>query len=646
MHHPALIEDLAVILCVAGFVTVLFQKIKQPPVLGYLLAGLIIGPYTPPFSFLDDEREIRILAELGVIFLMFSLGLEFSYRKLVSVGRPALIIGGFEVIFMIFVGFAAGEFLGWSDLDSLLLGAALSISSTTIIIKALEEYHLKKAYFAQLMVGVLLIEDLLAILLMVFISTTIGHESIFSSAVFSAGIKLFGVVASWFLLGYLLVPYLMRKIKKNINHETLTILSTGLCLFLSSVAVFFNYSAALGAFIMGSILAETALAKKIELLTLPIRDIFAAVFFVSVGMLIDPFLILKYFPTILLLALVTIVGKIAASAIGSLLAGQSLETSLKIGFGMAQIGEFSFIIIGLGGAMMQVEQSLYPIVVAIATITTFTTPYLIKFSLKFSKKMEREKPLWFSKMLKGYQNWLERMSWKKTEPLISRADIFRFSINALIVAIISQTSFGFIGPLIEKRDHQVVWMQFLIVLITYVLASPFIWAMLYSAKKIVPRVLFFMLSVAGLMYFASHEFQQKEQYFATFALLGLFFIVNYDFLKSTYYWFEKCLVNNVVKHKERELFPQLGFWEYELSQLEVREDFPGLDLTLKQSHLVPAYGLHVLALKRNNSVLMLPKEHEIIQLHDEIILLGDREEIEQFRPFLLKADVLKADNLQ
>lgn len=641
MHHPALIEDLAVILCIAGFVTVLFQKIKQPPVLGYLLAGLIIGPYTPPFSFLDDEHEIRILAELGVIFLMFSLGLEFSYRKLASVGVSALIIGLFEVVVMILIGFVAGELLGWSTFDSLLLGTALSISSTTIIIKALEQFHLKKAFFAELMVGVLLIEDLLAILLMVFISTTIGYDSIFSTAVFLAGLKLLGVVASWFLLGYFFIPYLMRKIKKNINHETLTIISTGLCLFLSSVAVYFNYSAALGAFIMGSILAETALAKKIEMLTLPIRDVFAAVFFVSVGMLIDPFMILKYFPTILLLSAVTIIGKILTSGFGSLLAGQSIETSLKIGFGMAQIGEFSFIIIGLGGSMMVVEESLYPIIVAIATLTTFTTPYLIKFSLKFSKKIERRKSPWLTSWIKNYHIWIARLPWKGVSNFISGEELVRFFINAIIVSLIAQVSFSYLSPHFFPDNEHTVWVHLLIVLGTYVVASPFIWAMLFSAKKTLPKIFFLLLAIVQLLYLMSLEFVQKEQYFAITAILGLFFIINYDFLKSSYYWLEKCLINNLAKQKESESFPQLGFWEYDLTHLEVREDFPGVGTSLKQSHLTPAYGFHVVALKRDDILVLLPKETEKLHLSDEIILLGDREEIEQYRAFLLKVEHLQ-----
>ena len=370
----------------AAIVIVLFQKIRQPIVLGYLIAGLIVGPYTPPFSLVDDETEIRILAELGVIFLMFSLGLEFTFSKLKRLGLPAVIIAAVEVFFMLFIGFFMGKWLGWSPYECLLLGAALSISSTTIIIKTMEEFHLKRYAFAQLMVGVLLIEDLLAILLLVYVSTTGANENIFSWEIVATTTKLLLVISSWFLIGYFALPFIMRKIQHYINTESLTIISIGLCLFLSAVASYFNYSTALGAFIMGSIFAETPLSHKIENLTAPIRDVFAAVFFVSVGMLIDPNLIITYWPYVLILSAVTIVGKILTSGIGALVAGESLADALRLGSSMAQIGEFSFIIIGIGSSVKTTDNSIYPIVVAISVVTTFATPYLVQLGIKIVEK--------------------------------------------------------------------------------------------------------------------------------------------------------------------------------------------------------------------------------------------------------------------
>jgi len=390
MHSlPPLIHDLAVMLVVAGIVTLLFQRIRQPIVLGYLIAGIIVGPYTPPHAFVTDIPNIKILSELGVIFLMFSLGLDFSFKKLSHVGFSATITGFFEVVLMTLLGFAVGQLIGWSFYDSLFLGAAIAISSTTIIIKAIEELGLMRKRFAELIFGVLIVEDLLAVILIAGLSTVVLTQNVLSLEMLQATGKLILVVTSWFIFGGYLIPKLLRKIMRYANEETITIVSIGLCLFLVSVAAHFQYSPALGAFIMGSILAETPLIDRIHNLIKPIRDIFAAVFFISIGMLMDPMVIIQNWPIVLLISVVTIVGKLVTTSCGTLISGQSLKTSLRIGFGMAQVGEFSFIIIGLGMSLNVVSNSLYPIIVAIAVITAFTTPYLIRFSLYITQHLKK-----------------------------------------------------------------------------------------------------------------------------------------------------------------------------------------------------------------------------------------------------------------
>jgi CPA2 family monovalent cation:H+ antiporter-2 len=381
-----LIRDLAIILGIAGLVTLLFKKIKQPVVLGYLIAGVIIGPYTPPGLLVTDIPNIKILSELGMIFLLFSIGLEFSFKKIKYVGLSASITGIGEVVFMMLAGFLTGKLIGWSFYDSVFLGAALSISSTTIIIKALDELNLKSKHFTTMVFGILIVEDLLAILLLVALSTIVATSNILSMTLVWATLKLIVIIGSWFLVGYFLVPLFFRKVMQQASAETLTIVTVALCLLFVCIAAYFNYSTALGAFIAGSVLAETQLLERIKQLIQPICDIFAAVFFVSIGMLINPGIIWQHLSVILVICAVTILGKLISIGIGAKLTGQSVHDSLRIGFSMAQIGEFSFIIAGLGLLLHVTSESLYSIIVAVAVITTFTTPYLIKLSGYLIKK--------------------------------------------------------------------------------------------------------------------------------------------------------------------------------------------------------------------------------------------------------------------
>ena len=648
MHHTALIEDLAIILCIAGIVAVLFQIIKQPPVLGYLIAGLIIGPHTPPFSFVDDEAEIRILAELGVVFLMFSLGLEFSLKKLTKIGGAAIIIGVFEVVFMSLVGYATGVLLGLSQYESMLLGAALSISSTTIIIKALEDLNLKQYDFAGLMIGVLLVEDLFAILFMVFVSSSMSAENISSQYFVWATVKLLGVITSWFLIGYFAIPYLMRKIQHYSNHETLTIIATGLCLFLSCVAIYFNYSAALGGFIMGSILAETPQVKRIEMLTLPIRDIFAAVFFVSVGMLIDPKVIIDHLPYVIIVSLITIVGKIAASGIGSLIAGQGISTSLRIGFGMAQIGEFSFIIIGVGATMSTVGPFIYPLVVAVAAVTTFATPYLMKFSLRFSKQVEQNLSPKLANYLYKYDQWVNEFQGLGSQEGLQVKDIIRFLLNAMIVAIICIIPSNFLIPRFFPDANASWWMELFIWMVALGLASPFIWAMLFAEVKphqlhmiVLLGIFAWIITITELLFLTLPYLSFPILIVPLAIFLTLLFNFYYQQIKSIYVWLENILVDNLTKRREEgeeEIFQQFVPWDYNLVRFQVSNRFPFIGQTLESCRLRSSFGIYILAIKRDEETLWIPNSKEKIQTNDELVVLGNKEEIEQFRDFTQKME--------
>jgi CPA2 family monovalent cation:H+ antiporter-2 len=478
MHLSPLIFDLAIILAVAGMMSLLFQWLKQPVVLGYILAGVIVGPYTPPFELVKDIAGIQTWAELGVIFLMFTLGLEFSFRKLLNVGVTAGVTAGLEVIFFLGVGYGIGRWLSWSVMDSIFLGAMLSISSTTIIIKALEELKLKTHRFSSLIFGVLIVEDLFAILLIVGLTTIASSGSFSFIALASAALNLAVVVGSWFITGYFLVPRLMSYVSRKGNNEMLTLVSIALCLSLVVLASYFGYSAALGAFIMGSILAETKVLHQIEDLMAPLRDLFGGIFFVSIGMLIDPKIMWEYKATILLLCFVTIFGKIFITSLGALISGQSFKNSIQVGFGLAQIGEFSFIIAGLGVALNVTSNKLYPIGVAVSLVTTFTTPYLIKFSGTFAEAVDKKLPWRVRELMNRYVAWCEHrqnggQKYKDAFPLLSR-----WVINGILVTFLFNLSFTFLLPLISNN-----WGKHITWLVAFLVSTPFIWGMVFTSRK-------------------------------------------------------------------------------------------------------------------------------------------------------------------
>lgn len=390
MHFPSIIQDLAVILGAAALASILFQRIRQPVVLGYLLAGLVIGPHTPPFSLVVDEAGIRVWSELGVIFLMFSLGLEFSFKKLLSVGKTAAFTGPFEAIFMLALGFGTGKLVGLSSTDAVFLGAILSISSTTIIIKALEELKLKKERSSQLIFGILVVEDLAGILILVALSTfaSSGGESVSVPRLLVEAARLIGIVACWILIGSWTMPRLSAWVGRRFGSEALILLALSLCLFLVSLSAYFHYSVALGAFVMGAILGESSVVHEIEKLLEPIRDVFGAIFFVSIGMLLNPSDLQTYWRMILLVTALTIGGKFVSTFIGAKVTGQSRKDALKAGLSLAQIGEFSFIIAGLGLDLKVMSGYLYPVAVATSVITTFTTPYMIRFANRITSDHE------------------------------------------------------------------------------------------------------------------------------------------------------------------------------------------------------------------------------------------------------------------
>lgn len=395
-HLPPIISDLALILLVAGVVTIIFRKLKQPLVLGYIVAGFLASPHMPYMPSVHDEGNIAVWSEIGVIFLMFVLGLEFSLKKIASMGMRPIIAGTLSMLAMIGVGNTVGHLLGWSNFDSLFLGGVLGISSTTIIYKALEDLGWLNRRFAQEVFSVLIIEDILGILLMIVLST-LGATSSQAAAGHDAGLltslgTLAFFLVLWFVVGIYVVPFVLKKNRKIINSEILLVVSLGLCFGLVVLADQAGFSAAFGAFVMGSILAETVEAERIEKLVSPVRDLFGAVFFVSVGMLVDPNILLEYWWPIVAISLALFAGKAIFGTLAFVIAGNPLQRAMQSSFSLTQIGEFSFIIAALGETLGVTSKFLYPIVVAVSIVTTFLTPYMIRTSAPAYQLLERLVP--------------------------------------------------------------------------------------------------------------------------------------------------------------------------------------------------------------------------------------------------------------
>ncbi|PTQ89691.1 cation:proton antiporter [Agitococcus lubricus] len=439
MHAAGFIQDLAVIMIVAGIVTLIFHRFKQPVVLGYILAGVIIGPHTPPFSLIHEQDTVHTLAELGVMFLLFSLGLEFNIKKLARVGVAAVVAGIAEIVVMMWLGYQIGRWFGWQNMDALFLGAMLAISSTTIIIKALEELNLKHHRFAQLIFGILIVEDILAIAMIVLLTGIATSGALSTTAVMATlgELTLFMVVS--LVVGILTIPRLLNYIDAFKSQEMLLISVLGLLFGFCLLVVKLEYSMALGAFVIGAIIAESRQVKKIEHLIEPIRDMFSAIFFVAIGLLFNPSVLFEYTIPIIVITVAVVVGKVVSCSVGAFVAGQDGRTSMRIGMGLAQIGEFSFIIASLGITLHVTSDFLYPIAVAVAAITTLLTPYLIRGADPIGQKLATWMPAKVIHVATAYTTWLQNIQPQGDSVMIAkiiRRILIHVFVNfALVVAI-------------------------------------------------------------------------------------------------------------------------------------------------------------------------------------------------------------------
>ncbi len=648
-HLPDLIRDLGFILITAAVVTILFKKLKQPVVLGYLMAGFFLGPHFPFFIHVQDTQSVHIWAEIGVIFLLFGLGLEFSFRKLSHVGKSAGITAFIESSFMLGLGFLTGKIIGWNNIDSIYLGGILSISSTTIIVRAFDELGLKGKKFVSLVFGILIVEDLIAILLLVLLTTVGVSNTLSGSALATATFKLGFFLTIWFLVGIYVIPIFLNAIRKHLNPETTVVVSLGLCLLMVIIATNVGFSAPLGAFIMGSILAETKEGKNIEHLLNPIKDLFAAVFFVSVGMMINPQSLYQYADIILIISLVTICGKILGTTIGALLSGQSLKTSMNVGTSIAQIGEFSFIIATLGVTLKVTSDFLYPIAVAVSALTTFTTPYLIKNSQRIYEIISGRIPHGFKEQLTHYESTFVTKNEVGVFGLLWQAYGIRILLNVtVVVAIALLTEYVILSFLYDLTTQSRV-IPGIGALISIVMAAPFLWAIIFGAPAqsstrspanviklrglligvTIARVILGLILLLSLI---SRFTTMHSSYLYALIIIVILSIIFRKYIEPFYHSIEERFMYNLNEKEREELKilkakPVLAPWDAAMTEFVVSPNSSIIGKTLQESELKENFGVTVALIERGHKKIMAPGRDSLLMSYDHLYLIGSDTEL-------------------
>lgn len=661
IHLPELIQDLGFILIAAAIVSLLCKRFKQPVVLGYLIAGFLVGPHVTFVPTVKDTESIKVWAEIGVIFLLFGLGLEFSFKKLAQVGKSASITALFEILFMLFVGYLVGKSLGWSYMDSLFLGGILSISSTTIIVRAFDELGLKTKSFARLVFGVLIVEDLIAILLLVLLSSMAITQSLSGADLAQSSVRLLFFMALWFILGIYILPVFLRKVHAYLSDETTLIISIGLCLMMVMVASAAGFSPALGAFVMGSLLAETREGHRIEHLLLPVKDLFAAIFFVSVGMMIDPQILSNHFGLIVLLSTITIFGKLLSSGLGALISGKSLKTSIQAGMSLAQIGEFSFIIATLGLSLKVTSDFLYPVAVAVSAVTTFTTPYLIKYSDSFYTWLEPRLTEQLKSRLRQYEVSMNTTHHDKVLGLIWREYGLKICLNAVVVVAIGLCTQKFLVPALDRNGLNSSWLNTLVCILNLILASPFLWAIAIAApphkQAHKPEVLAQLrglqmgLSIARLILAVVLSVWTIDQYASIPALIALAILIisisGFYFSRlseALYNSVEKRFLQNLSDKERDELSKntrtsELAPWDSNLTQFTVSPHSPLIATAFERLGLKEKYGITIALIQRAEERIVAPGRNEILLPGDQVFALGSDEQL-----LLFKNDIEKKLN--
>jgi CPA2 family monovalent cation:H+ antiporter-2 len=636
----------------ATVATLLFRWLKQPIVLGYILAGLMVGPYLTLFPSVGDRQSVEVWAQIGVIILLFNLGLEFSFRKLIRVGGTASITASVQLALMLFLGFSIGRLLGWSTTDSIFLGAMISISSTTIIFKAFEELGVKEKKFAGLVFGVLIVQDLMAILMLVLLPAFAIAKSLSGADILMPVGKLVFFLVLWFTFGIFFLPTLLRKAGNFMNDEILLVTSLALCFMMVVLANEAGLSSALGAFIMGSILAETRVGGKIAKLTESIKEMFGAVFFVSVGMMIDPWLLPMYWKPILIIALTILIGQPIGSLIGALLSRQQLKTSVQAAMSLSQIGEFSFIIASLGLSLNLTSSFLYPVAVAVSAITTFTTPYMIRASLPAYNLLYRKMP-------HSWRIAVDRFS-REGQPVKPSSDwqlyiksylLHTFIYTVLIVGIVFLVAHYAVPSLSGYGTS--TFASVTATLLTLLLTAPLLWALAirkiqseiagrlikdsnYKAPVLVLQIIRFAITLL-IIGFLVHQLASYYWALGVMVAFVLLLAFNYRKLQVIHIWMERRFLSNFqdkekleYKEKGKHLTP----WDAHITTFTVPPDFKNIGKPLLELKLREDLGVNVAMIKRGIYTIQAPDRFERIYPGDVLYVIGSDDQVLLFKKYL------------
>ena len=655
---PHLIQDLALILMVAGLVTLLFKKLRQPLVLGYIVAGFLVSPHMPYLMSVVDKADIQTWADIGVMFLLFSLGLDFSFKKILKMGM-APVIAALTIIFcMMALGTGVGTMFDWSHMNCLFLAGMLAMSSTTIIYKALDDLGLRQQRFAGLVMSVLILEDVLAIVMMVMLSTIARGANPDGSMMIESVGKIVFFLVLWFVVGIFLIPPFLRKTRRLMNDETLVVVALGLCCAMAVLSTTVGFSSAFGAFVMGSILAETIEADKITTVVEPVKNLFGAIFFVSVGMLVDPAILVSYAVPILVLVLTILVGQAIFGTMGFMLSGQPLKTAMRCGFSMAQIGEFAFIIASLGLSLRVISDFLYPVVVAVSVITTFLTPYMMKAAIPCYEIMERRLP----------RKWIRRLDHMgaihhttQTEDNHWRALLKAMAWNVVIYSILSVAVVAIMLSLFLPFMRRLLpgwelhwWANGITGILTVAMISPFLRSMimkknhseefkaLWTESRLNRLPLIFTVLVrvaigAGFIFYICNYLSRfQNALIITIALVVVLLMALSRRLKHRSIRLERLFVQNLrsrdiaaqVSGKRRPLFEgHLLDRDIHISEFIVPVDSLWAGKTLAQLKLGNRFGVHVSSILRGSHRINIPDGNMMLFVGDKLQAIGNDEQL-------------------
>lgn len=658
-----LISDLALILICAGIMTLIFKKLKQPLVLGYIVAGFICTPHFKFTPSVVDSASIHIWSEIGVIFLLFALGLEFSFKKLMKVGGSAVISACTIIFCMILVGVFVGWTFGWNRMDCIYLGGMLAMSSTTIIYKAFDDMGLRQQRFAGLVLSILILEDILAIVLMVMLSTMAVSQNFEGGEMVYSILKLLFFLILWFVVGIYGIPLFLKRIRKLMSDETLLIVSLALCLGMVYLAALVGFSPAFGAFIMGSILSETIESEHIGKLVSPVKDLFGAIFFVSVGMMVDPAMIVEYKYQILVIVLAVLLGQTIFGTTGVLLSGQPLKTAMQCGFSLTQIGEFAFIIASLGVSLKVTSHFLYPIVVAVSVITTFLTPYMIRLAVPAYNVIDKYMPSRWRRLLDRYSSGASvanhSNNWKKLVIAIIRIVL----IYAVLSIAVTALFLHFIVPLATDMLGD-LWGRILGAALTIAAIAPFLRAMIMKKNRseefkslwsdsrfnhaplISIILLRIVIAIGFIVFIIENLFRASAALMVGIAIIVVCAMILSRFLKKQSIVLERTFVRNLhykeiqqeyLGEKQPEYAGRLLDRDLHLSDFLIPAESAWAGKTLRELDLGKKYDVHVASIIRGKHRLNIPDGNTCIFPNDLIQVIGTDEQLSLFASVAEKA---------